>query len=223
MSGYRVYYGSASGDRAGTGATEGNSGFNVTTASATVSGLTTTVATPATPTLNPTRPLNESLELSWSAVPSAKSYNVYYGTTSPPGTLAATVNTPSYTLTGLTNGQTYYVAVSAVNQAIYYFTVTAFDSFGATTGPYGCPRCRPRERLFARSFSKHRQCGGGIPFEHRVGFSRSTYAPIRHFPGDIRVASSRRPRTGIIPIPKYRHCASFAINICSRTAWAALL
>ena len=139
VSGYRVYYGSASGDRAGTGATEGNSGFNVTTASATVSGLTTTVTTPATPTLNPTQPLNESLQLSWSSVPSAKRYNVYYGTTSPPGTLAATVDTTSYTLTGLTNGQPYYVSVSAVDQAIYYFTITAFDSAGSITGPSVAP------------------------------------------------------------------------------------
>jgi hypothetical protein len=138
VSGYRVYYGSASGSRSGTGATEGNSGFNVTTASATVSGLTSTVATPATPALNPPQALNESLALSWSAVP-AKRYNVYYGTTSPPGTLAATVDATSYTLTGLTNGQTYYVAVSAVNQAIYYFTVTAFDSFGVTSAPTVTP------------------------------------------------------------------------------------
>jgi hypothetical protein len=139
VAGYRVYYGSAPGDRAGTGATEGNSGFNVTTSPATVSGLTTTVAAPGTPTLNPPEPLNQSLVLSWSAVPFAKSYNVYFGTTSPPVTLAATVNTPSYTLTGLTNGQNYFVAVSAVNQAIYYFTITAFDSAGTTTGPSVVP------------------------------------------------------------------------------------
>jgi hypothetical protein len=139
VSGYRVYYGSASGSRSGTGATEGNSGFNVTTASATVSGLTTTVAMPATPALNPPQALNESLALSWSAVPSAKRYNVYYGTTSPPGTLAATVDTTSYTLTGLTNGQKYYVSVSAVDQAIYYFTITAFDSFGVASGPTVTP------------------------------------------------------------------------------------
>jgi hypothetical protein len=137
--GYRVYYGSAPGDRAGTGAKEGNSGFNVTTASATVSGLSTTVSTPATPAIISTRPLNESIELSWSAVPSAKSYNVYYGTTSPPGTLAGTTASTTFTLQGLTNGQQYFVAVTAVNQAIYYFTITAFDSAGTTTGPSVTP------------------------------------------------------------------------------------
>ncbi len=139
VSGYRVYYGSASGDRTGAGATEGASGFTVTAASATLSGLTTTVATPATAVLNPPEALHESLVLSWSAVPSAKRYNVYYGTTSPPGTLAGAVDTPSYTLTGLTNGQPYYVAVSAVDQAIYYFTVTALDSAGLTSGPTVTP------------------------------------------------------------------------------------
>jgi hypothetical protein len=141
VAGYRVYYGSAPGDRAGTGATEGNSGFNVTTASVTVSGLTATVATPGTPSLSPPEPRNGSLVLNWSTVPSAKSYNVYFGTTSPPTTLAATVDAPSvsYTLTGLTNGQLYYVTVSAVNQAIYYLTITAFDSAGTTTGPSVAP------------------------------------------------------------------------------------
>jgi len=133
VSGYRVYYGKTSGDRNGTGATEGPSPLTVTTANATVSGLSTTVATPGIPTLFPTEALNESLELSWSAVPSAKRYNVYYGTTSPPSTLAGTVETTSFTLTGLTNGQTYYMAVSAVDQPIYYFTVTAFDSGGTGT------------------------------------------------------------------------------------------
>jgi hypothetical protein len=139
VTGYRVYYGSASGDRSGTGATEGNSGFNVTTASVTVSGLTATVATPGTPTLNLPEPLNQSLVLSWSAVPSAKSYNVYYGTTSPPGTLAGTTASTTFTLQGLTNGLQYFVVVTAVNQAIYYFTITAFDSAGTTTGPSVAP------------------------------------------------------------------------------------
>jgi hypothetical protein len=139
VAGYRVYYGSAPGDRSGTGATEGNSGFNVTTASVTVSGLTTTVATPGTPTIISTRSLNESIELSWSAVPSAKSYNVYKGTTSPPTTLAGTTPSTTFTLQGLTNGQQNFVAVTAVNQAIYYFTITAFDSAGTTTGPSVAP------------------------------------------------------------------------------------
>jgi hypothetical protein len=77
--------------------------------------------------------------LNWTAVPSAKKYNVYYGTTSPPSTLAGTADTPSYTLTGLTNGQKYFVAVSAVDQPIYYFTITAIDSVGSTTAPSVSP------------------------------------------------------------------------------------
>jgi hypothetical protein len=64
---------------------------------------------------------------------------VYYGTSSPPTTLAGTTASTTFTLTGLTNGQLYYVAVTGVNQATYYFTITAFDSAGTTTGPSVTP------------------------------------------------------------------------------------
>jgi hypothetical protein len=132
ITGYRVYYGNASGVY--------NSPINVTVAAATISGLTATVPTPASPALDPNRVtvLNESLALSWDAVPGATGYRVYIndGTSSPPTTLVDTVNTTSYTLKGLTNNVHYKIAVSAIAQAIYYMAVTAVNtSLTNTTTP----------------------------------------------------------------------------------------
>ena len=136
VTGYRVYYGTTSGVYTGTGATEGASPISIpsaATTSATLSGLTSNVTTtPASPTLNSVSPLNESLALSWDAVDGATGYRIYYGTSSPPSTTVDVGDTTTYTLSGLTNGQTYYVAVSAIAQPAYYIAVTAIDS----TGPY---------------------------------------------------------------------------------------
>jgi hypothetical protein len=44
-------------------------------------------------------------------------------------------NVTSYTIGGLTNGQTYVIAVSAFSQAVYYIAVTAYDSSGQTLSP----------------------------------------------------------------------------------------
>lgn len=139
VSGYRVYYGTSPGVYTGTEATEGPSPINVTTTTATLSGLPTTVAAPSGTTLSTPQVLNESLGLSWPAATGATSYIVSYSTsTFDASTLSSTTrvnvgNNTSYTLAGLQNGQTYYVAVSAVAQKTYYITVTAFDSAGTST------------------------------------------------------------------------------------------
>jgi Periplasmic copper-binding protein (NosD) len=133
VTGYRINYGTAPGVYDGTGAAEGASPINVSTITATtLSGLTTTVPTPANPLLNKPTALNESLILSWNAVPGATKYRVYYGTSSPPNTTVDVGNATTYKLSGLTNGQTYFVAVSAIAEPIYYIAITAFDSTGQT-------------------------------------------------------------------------------------------
>jgi hypothetical protein len=135
VTGYRVYYGTLTGVYTGAGATEGNSPITVqnnTTTSTTLSGLISGVTTtPASPTLNSVSPLNESLALSWNAVDNATGYRIYYGTSSPPTTLVDVGNTTTYTLSGLTNDQTYYVAVSAIAQPTIYIAVTAIDGTGS--------------------------------------------------------------------------------------------
>jgi len=141
VGGYRIYYGTASGVYDGTGATEGDSSVTVPTGTAvttaTLSGLLASAATttPAAPTLLSTSPLNGALILTWTSVPGATGYEVYYSPTSQPtNTVIIPVgNTTSYTVTGLTNGQTYNLAVSAIAQTIYYIAVTAFDT---SAGPF---------------------------------------------------------------------------------------
>jgi len=61
---------------------------------------------------------NTSLQLTWTAVSGATSYNIYRSTSSSrPSTPTFTSTTNSYTNTGLTTGQQYLYWVSAVNSA----------------------------------------------------------------------------------------------------------
>ncbi|MBC8986199.1 gliding motility-associated C-terminal domain-containing protein [Pedobacter sp. N36a] len=63
---------------------------------------------------------DQQLVLDWTASPTANSYKIYGGTTTTTATaLFQTLSgsTLSYTHTGLTNGSTYYYAISAVDQA----------------------------------------------------------------------------------------------------------
>jgi hypothetical protein len=71
---------------------------------------------PGTPTVTAG---NASLTVTWLSVSNRKSYSVYYSTsTTVPSTAAKSgITSTSTTLTGLTNGQTYYVWVQAVNSA----------------------------------------------------------------------------------------------------------
>ena len=134
VNGYRVYYGTASGTYQGTQASEGASGFLVTTNSATLSNLPTTApAAPAAPTLTSITPLDQALQLNWTAVTGATGYTISYGTSLDASSLPAnpiTVNVndgtvTSYKLSGLSNGTTYFVAVAALTQTTFFAAVTA--------------------------------------------------------------------------------------------------
>ena len=142
--GYNVYYGHASGSYTGSDAVVSGvtrtSPIDVgTSTSVILTGLTTTAATPAAPVLNKPEPRNEGLSLSWSAVPGATSYIITYSLTSAP-TLTfppiTVVNTTSYTLTGLTNGELYTITITAEAQSAYYLAVTAYD-LSSTAGDPG--------------------------------------------------------------------------------------
>lgn len=126
--GYRVWYGKAA------GAYTGDASPIVTLEPfLTLSDLSTviTVTLPA-PLLAQPEPLDESMRITWSAVPGATGYRVYYSTTSFDQSTLTNVpfvvvdNATSHTLTGLTNGLTYSVAVTAI-QADYVIAITAID------------------------------------------------------------------------------------------------
>ncbi|MBI5149483.1 MAG: fibronectin type III domain-containing protein [Candidatus Omnitrophica bacterium] len=71
---------------------------------------------PPAPALNTATAGNGEVALSWSATSGATGYKVYYGT-SPTlyGTPVSVGNTTTATVTGLTNGTTYYFVVSGIN------------------------------------------------------------------------------------------------------------
>jgi hypothetical protein len=73
---------------------------------------------PAAPTVTSAVDQNAAVALSWAAVAGASGYGVAYGTSS--GAYGQTINVGTalnYTVTGLTNDQTYYFAVYAYNSA----------------------------------------------------------------------------------------------------------
>lgn len=136
VEGYRIHYGTASGVYTGTDAAEGPSPLSVTTTTALLSSLTpSTSSPPAAPVMGIPSPLNESLELTWSAVPGATGYTVHYGTASTAEFSVDAGYTTVYTLTGLVNLQSYVLAVSARSQAAYYVSVTAYDISGQILSP----------------------------------------------------------------------------------------
>ena len=71
---------------------------------------------PTAPTLNSATLGNAQVTLNWNVVTGATGYKIYYGTASGVYSAPITVgNMTTSTVTGLTNGTTYYFAVSATN------------------------------------------------------------------------------------------------------------
>jgi len=140
--GYNVYYGQDSGytgtDALVSGVTRTSPIDVGMSTSVVLTGLITSTATPTAPVLAVPEPRNESLRLSWSAVPGATSYTIYYSLVSAPSLTfppVAVTNT-SYLLPGLTNGVLYSISITAQVQTPYYLAVTAYD-LSSTAGTPG--------------------------------------------------------------------------------------
>jgi len=145
VTGYKLYFGTASRLYNGTSA-EGTSPLGFGNRSTTTKTLTH-LPSPVLPSLPVVAnvalaPQNQAIAVSWSATAGATGYKIYYSTTSfdtgtlPTNPVPITVgNTTSYTLTGLTNGTRYYVAVTAIAEPRYYFAVTAAKDFTAASNP----------------------------------------------------------------------------------------
>lgn len=133
--GYKVYYDSDEpgppydGLDAGAGSLPSpvNAG-NVTTY--TLAELSPTHGVPGVPTITSVSPSNQQVTVSWTASDNAASYKLYWGIASVTENSENVGNVTQYTLTGLENGVTYIIAVSALAQATYYINVTAYDSTG---------------------------------------------------------------------------------------------
>lgn len=134
ISGYKIYFDSdASGEPYEGSATEGTSPIDAgNTTSITLTGLPLSAVTaPTAPDGIMTSPGNGSISVSWNAVTEASGYKVYYGTSA--GSYSQDIDVgavTSYKIEGLTNGTTYYIAVSSYNSTTYYLAVTAYDSSG---------------------------------------------------------------------------------------------
>jgi hypothetical protein len=138
---YGLYLGSASGDYTCTVATCGVASPislpSLTTealSNTILNGLTFSTTPPSAPDTVQSSPRDSRLVLTWSAVPGATGYKVHYGISSPDENDPIDAgNTTSYELSGLTNGQKYFVAVSAYARQQYYFAITARNHTDTTT------------------------------------------------------------------------------------------
>jgi hypothetical protein len=109
-----------------------------TLTSTVISGLTTTASPLAAPTLALDGFASQTLLLSWSTSSLATKYIVYYtdttaATPEQSREVGSNVTFP-FALTGLQNLHHYSVAITAVAQPIYRFSVTAFDYTAAGAG-----------------------------------------------------------------------------------------
>jgi fibronectin type 3 domain-containing protein len=100
---------------------------------------------PGVPTNVTASPNNQQVTLNWTPVFGADTYNVYYstspGVTTANGTKVSGLTSPTFTLTGLTNGVTYYFIVTSVN--------TGGESIAASGSVSAIPQLLPPANLAA--------------------------------------------------------------------------
>jgi hypothetical protein len=99
---------------------------NVTTY--TLTDLTPQVSAPAPPNLSSAAPRNQAIVLTWSDVPEAIGYRVFYGAVAVDENEIAVGDVTSFTVLGLENGRTYRFAIAAVTAPKYFFAVTVLDN-----------------------------------------------------------------------------------------------
>ena len=130
---YRVYYRQNQSGPPYNGTDAGNgsqpspvdAGDNTTL---TLENLQPSAAAPASPQLLSVEPRSASVIVSWAAVTDITDYRVYYGTVSVDENQVDVGDVTSFTVTGLENGTEYQFAVSALEQPVYHFSITARDS-----------------------------------------------------------------------------------------------
>ncbi len=130
--GYKLYYGSnqSGSPYDGTDASEGISPIDVdNVTSYTISELTQPNNIPVVPIISNVIPSkSQTLDISWGSVAPVTGYRLYYGVNDHNENQIDVGAVTNYSLSGLINGVTYNIAVSALYQATYYLSVTAYDN-----------------------------------------------------------------------------------------------
>jgi hypothetical protein len=124
IGGYKVYYGSSSGDYTTTLDAGNNITFDIT-------GLSAAASPTGAPVIINDEVSNQTITLFWdtSSVVGATGYEVRYDTAGIPTAASPSRdagNTTSYALTGLQNGTYYYINVTAYAQAKFFIVVKAY-------------------------------------------------------------------------------------------------
>ncbi len=83
---------------------------------------------PGTPQLLSANALNEAVALTWSTVDDASGYSVSWGIASVDENTAEVGNATRFTVTDLSNDETYQFAVRALREPVYFFSVTSLDN-----------------------------------------------------------------------------------------------
>jgi fibronectin type 3 domain-containing protein len=186
-----------------TGLTAGTAYYYVVTA-VNVSGESpssaqATATTNAPPVVIPAAPAGvtatggtNQVSISWSAVPAASSYNVYYSTTSgvttSTGTKIAGVTSP-YVNTGLAVGTTYYYIVTAVNSAGESAASAQASATTAVAPPLVCGSCHTIPPATGQHDFHVNSQGISCSSCHGTGYSATTVNAATHNNGVVDVLS----------------------------------
>jgi hypothetical protein len=143
VSGYNVYFGPSTGFIGTVGTLSSPIFVAQGTNSTTLDNLPTTAVTPAAPVLTGALRSNQALALTWTVSDNnATRFVVFYAPAPAAVDLTATsVTVPgggsarSFLLPGLQNGVTYNVAIQAVNDNQFFFTVTAVNNHPGAASP----------------------------------------------------------------------------------------
>lgn len=135
---YRIYYDSDRSGRPYDGNDAQDSGggalaspFEVgdeAASSVTLFNLLSNPAMPQAPELLELSPSNRTLDVRWSAADGATGYRVEYGVASADENSIDVGNVTAHEITGLENGATYRVRVSALSQSTYFFAVSVLGT-----------------------------------------------------------------------------------------------
>jgi fibronectin type 3 domain-containing protein len=169
------------------------SGESPTSAQATATTNAPTVVIPAAPTGVTATGGSNQVSISWSAVPSATSYNIYYATTSgvtkTSGAKITNAANP-YAQTGLAAGTTYYYIVSAVNSAGEGAASAQASAATNAAPPAACGSCHAIPPATGHHDFHVNSQGISCSSCHGTGYSPTTVNAATHNNGVVNLVST---------------------------------